>query len=243
MPTNWHKIALAELIGTFALTFVGVLAISGGSIAGVMGAASLTTVAFAHGLTIFVMVAAMGAISGGHFNPAVTFGFVITGRMNPATGVMYWIAQLTGATIAAFLLVLHFGTVAVAAATPDLAASIPSSTGFMLEVAATFFLTLVIFGSAVDPRAPKSVYPLAIGMAVTLDIMAIGPLTGAAMNPARVFGPALASGHWNNHALYWAAPLVGGAIAGLVYHFILAEPAAPVSPETRGGPTVSEERR
>lgn len=243
MPNNWHKIALAELIGTFALCFVGIMAISGGSIVGVTGAASLTTVALAHGLTIFVMVAALGAISGAHFNPAVTFGFVVTGRMNPVTGLMYWVAQLLGATMAGFLLVLHFGSAAVAAATPTLAATLPASSGFMLEVATTFLLTLVIFGSAVDPRAPKSVYPLAIGMTVALDIMAIGPLTGAAMNPARVFGPALASGHWNDHWLYWAAPLVGGAVAGLVYHLILAEPAASVSPATRGGPTESEERR
>ncbi len=243
MPKNWHKIALAELIGTFALCFIGIMAISGGSIIGVTGAASLTTVALAHGLTIFVMVAALGAISGAHFNPAVTFGFVVTGRMNPVTGLMYWISQLVGATLAGFLLVLHFGANAVAAATPTLASTLLPSSGFMLEVATTFFLTLVIFGSAVDPRAPKSVYPLAIGMTVALDIMAIGPLTGAAMNPARVFGPALASGHWNDHWLYWLAPLAGGAIAGLLYHFVLAEPAAPVSPETRGGPTPSEERK
>lgn len=243
MPTNWHKIALAELIGTFALCFVGVLAISGGGIINVPGAASLTTIALAHGFTIFVMVAALGAISGAHFNPAVTFGFVITGRMNPVTGIIYWVSQLAGATIAGFLLVLHFGTVPVANATPDVAAAIPMATAIMLEAAATFMLVLVIFGSAVDPRAPKSVYPLAIGLTVALDIMAIGPLTGAAMNPARVFGPALASGHWNNHAIYWIGPLIGAAMGALVYHFVLAEPMAPVSPETRGGPTPSEERR
>jgi aquaporin TIP len=243
MPNNWYKIALAELIGTFALCFIGILAISGGGAVGAAGAASLTSVALAHGLTIFVMVAAVGAISGGHFNPAVTFGFVLTGRMNLPTGLMYWASQLVGGALASYLLVLHFGGPAVAAATPNLAATLPVSTGFMLEVATTFFLVLVIFGSAVDPRAPKSVFPLAIGMAVALDIMAIGPLTGAAMNPARVFGPALASGQWSNHWLYWAAPLAGGAIAGLVYHFVLAEPLAPVAPAERGGPTPREERR
>lgn len=224
MPQNWHKIALAELIGAFALSFIGVLAISGGGIAGAPGAASLTSIALAHGLTIAVMIAAVGAISGGHFNPAVTFGFVVTGRMNPVTGLMYWIAQLAGATIAGFMLVACFGAAPVANATPDFAASLPIGSAFMLEAVTTFFLVLVVFGSAVDPRAPKSVYPLAIGLTVALDIMAIGPLTGAAMNPSRVFGPALASGHWNNHWLYWAAPLLGGALAGLVYHFVLAEP-------------------
>lgn len=243
MPQNWLKIAVAELIGAFALSFIGILAISGGAAAGAPGAASLTSIAFAHGLTIAVMVAALGAISGGHFNPAVTFGFVVTGRMNPVTGLMYWISQLAGASLAGFILVGCFGAAAVAAATPDLAATVPAGTGLVLEVVTTFFLVLVVFGSAVDPRAPKSVYPLAIGLTVALDILAIGPLTGAAMNPSRVFGPALASGHWNNHWLYWAAPLLGGALAGLVYHFVLAEPAAPVAPAQRGGPTPSEERR
>jgi aquaporin TIP len=242
MPNNWHKAAIAELIGAFALSFVGVLAISNGAIIGAPGAATLTSVALAHGLTIAVMVAAMGAISGGHFNPAVTFGFVVTGRMAPLTGLIYWVAQLVGAGLAGLILCQLFGPVHVAAATPDLASAVPVSTGIILEVVATFFLVLVIFGSAVDLRAPKSVFPLAIGLTVALDIMAIGPLTGAAMNPSRVFGPALASGHWNNHWLYWLAPLIGGALGAFVYHLVLAEPLAPVSPETRGGPTVSEER-
>lgn len=84
----------------------------------------------------------------------------------------------------------------------------------------------MVFGTAVDRRAPKSVFPLAIGLTVALEIMAVGPLTGAAMNPARTFGPALASGHWTHHLVYWIGPLIGGSVAALVAHFILMEQSA-----------------
>jgi glycerol uptake facilitator-like aquaporin len=114
--------------------------------------------------------------------------------------------------------------------------------GVMLEVVATFFLVLVIFGTAVDHRAPKSLFPVAIGLTVALDIMAIGPLTGAAMNPARVFGPALASGHWSNHLVYWIGPLLGGFLGAAAQHFFLMERAPSPAVAMRGGPAPEEER-
>jgi aquaporin TIP len=242
MPPNWTRAALAEAIGTFALTFIGLLAISSGSIAGTPGNSSLATVAFAHGLTILVMVAALGAVSGGHFNPAVTFGFVAVRRMPVGMGALYWAAQLAGATVAALLVAGMFGAEPVAAGTPDLSAGVGFATGAVLEVVATFFLVAVIFGTAVDDRAPKSLFPVAIGLTVALDIMAIGPLTGAAMNPARVFGPALASGHWSNHLLYWIGPLLGGALGAMAQHFFLMERAPSPAVATRGGPAPEEER-
>src|SRR5215469_14589584 len=99
------KALVAEGIGAFALSFVGVLAISAAGVVGApAGVANLASIGLAHGLTIAVMVAALGAISGGHFNPAVTFGFVVTGRMKPLTGLYYWIAQLVGATLAGLVL-------------------------------------------------------------------------------------------------------------------------------------------
>jgi MIP family channel proteins len=223
MPASRLQIAVAEAIGAFALSFIGVLAISGASIAGApAGTASLVSIAFAHGLTIAVMVAALGAISGGHFNPAVTFGFLVSRRMTAANAALYWVAQLAGAAIAGFLLVGMFGAAPVANGTPDLAPSVGLGAGVALEAVTTFFLVLVVLGTAVDPRAPKSVYPLAIGLTVALDILAIGPLTGAAMNPSRVFGPALASGHWSNHWVYWVGPPAGGALAALLYNFLVA---------------------
>ncbi len=113
----------------------------------------------------------------------------------------------------------------------------------MLEAVTTFFLVFVVFGTAVDERAPKSAFPFAIGLTITLDIMAIGPLTGAAVNPARAFGPALASGAWDDQLVYWIGPLIGGAIAAWVMHYALMEraPSPPVA--ERGGPAPTEERR
>ncbi len=244
MPTNWPRAAVAEIIGTFALIFVGVLSISGLSVLSPVNATpSLVAVAFAHGLTIAVMVAALGAISGGHFNPAITFGFVITGRMRLITGVLYWVSQLVGATLAALLIAGLFGTGIVAAGATDLGANVSPVAGAVVEGVATFFLVLVVFGTAVDERAPKSVFPLAIGLTITVGIFAIGPLTGGALNPARAFGPALASGHWSNQLVYWIGPLIGGALAALVEDRILLERAPAIPQEARGGPTSGEERR
>jgi aquaporin TIP len=221
---NVAKPLIAEFIGTFALIFIGVLSISGANIVQAPnGLVTLTSIGLAHGLTIAVMVAALGGVSGGHFNPAVTSAFMATGRINPITGVMYIVSQIAGATAAALILTSLFGATAVGAATPALAPQVSATSGIIVEMITTFFLVLVIFGSAVDERAPKSVYPFAIGFTVALDIMATGPLTGAAMNPARVFGPALASGMWANHLVYWVGPIVGGVLAGLVQNFILME--------------------
>src|SRR5947209_19387924 len=125
MRSDVVKSSVAELIGTFALSFIGVLAIVGADAAGApKGTANLTSIAFAHGLAIAVMVAALGAVSGGHFNPAVTFGFVITRRMNLGSGLLYWIAQLLGASAAGFLIAALFGPGMVANGTPNVAAAI-----------------------------------------------------------------------------------------------------------------------
>jgi MIP family channel proteins len=223
--------ALAEAIGTFALCFVGILAISGVAIAHApAGTTSLVGVALAHGLTIAVMVAALGAVSGGHFNPAVTFAFVVTRRLDVRSGAIYWASQIAGATVAGVLLVVLFSKSVVAGGTPDLAAPVHAGAGIVIEAVTTALLVLVVFGTAVDGRAPKSVFPLAIGFTVALDILATGPLTGAAMNPARVLGPAIASGHWAHHLVYWVGPLAGGALAALLHKFVLAEPAVEAEP-------------
>lgn len=243
MPNNALKVAVAEFIGTFALIFSGVLAISGAGIGGApTGIANLASIGLAHGLTIAVMVAALGAVSGAHFNPAVTFGFVVTGRMNPITGLLYWAAQLAGATVAALLMVALFGAAPVSGGTPDLGQNVSFGSGVIVEAITTFFLVLVVFGTAVDERAPKSVFPLAIGLTVALDIMATGPITGAAMNPARTFGPAIASGHWSNHLVYWIGPLLGGGLGALVQHGLLMERAPSPTVGRRGGPAPEEER-
>lgn len=232
----------AEAIGTFALCFIGILAINADAISGSEGTASLATVAFAHGLTIMVMVAALGAISGGHFNPAVTAGFVATGRMTPVRGAQYAGAQILGAVLASLLVGWLFGLDVVGAGTPAVAPMVRSTGAAAVEVVTTLFLVLVIFGTAVDHRAPKGVYPFAIGLTVALDIMATGPITGAAMNPARAFGPALVSGAWDDQWVYWMGPLVGGILAAFLQHRFLMEHAPSPATAEHGGPAPAEER-
>ncbi|WP_420126850.1 MIP/aquaporin family protein [Longimicrobium sp.] len=232
----------AEAIGTFALCFVGILAINVDAISGGEGAASLASIAFAHGLTIMVMVAALGAISGAHFNPAVTIGFVATGRMTAVRGVQYAVAQLAGAVLASLLVAWLFGLDVVRGGTPAVAPMVKPVGAMVVEVVTTFFLVLVVFGTAVDHRAPRSVFPFAIGLTVALDIMATGPITGAAMNPARALGPALVSGAWANHWVYWAGPLLGGVLAAFLQHRFLMEHAPSPATAEHGGPAPAEER-
>jgi aquaporin TIP len=232
---------IAEAIGTSALCFVGLLAISSGAVLGGPDAAPLVSVALAHGLAIAVMVAALGHHSGGHFNPAVTFGFVITRRMDPVKGALYVAAQIAGA-VAASAAVSVFGVDAVVAGTPVPAHGITAGGVIVCEAVATFFLVLVIFGTAVDPRAPRSVYPFAIGLVITADILAIGPLTGAAMNPARVLGPALIGWAWDAHWMYWVGPLLGAAAAALLQDRVLLEPAPSAETAEHGGPAPTEKR-
>ncbi|MGH7470633.1 MAG: aquaporin [Longimicrobiales bacterium] len=228
MPANRLQIAVAEFIGTFALTFIGILSISSELIVGTAGApVSLIVVAFAHGLILAVMIAALGAVSGGHFNPAVTFGFLVTGRLDPVTAALYWVAQLLGALVAAYLLVFMTGVDSVLRGTPVLAENVGGGMGIILEAVATFFLVLVVFGTAVDERAPKYVYPLAIGFTLAAGIMALGPITGGALNPARAFGPALATGEFSRYWVYWFGPLLGGALAAMLHQMVLARQAAP----------------
>jgi MIP family channel proteins len=215
--------ALAEAIGTFALIFIG-----GGSIlADAMSGGTLGPlgIALAHGLAIAGMVSATGHLSGGHFNPAVTAGFLITGRQKVGHGVTYIIAQLIGASVAAFVLTAIFPEAirqAVHLGTPGLGRGVTAGTGIVVEAVLTFILVFVIFGVAVDPRGPGMIAGLIIGLVITMDTLAGGALTGAAMNPARVFGPALFSNFWNSHYVYWIGPIIGAVVAALVYDRVLS---------------------
>jgi MIP family channel proteins len=214
------KQCVAEFVGTFALIFIGVGVIANHS--NLNSNAGLLAVALAHGLTIAVMVSATGAISGGHLNPAVTFGLLVGGKIDVKRSVAYWIAQLAGAVIAAAMVAWLLGSSEVSGkdlvfkGTPAVGKGSTGIQSIGIEAVLTFFLVFVVYGSAVDVRAPK-IGGLAIGLTVALDILFGGPFTGAAMNPARTFGPAIISQQWNHHYVYWIGPLLGGAIAGLVY--------------------------
>jgi len=214
---------LAEFIGTFALVFVGIGAIktAGHDVLGV---------ALAHGLTIAAFATATMHISGGQLNPAVTFGLVCGGHMTVPNALRYWISQVLGALCAALICLGLFGRDVVVTGTPQLAIALNPLQGILVEAILTFFLVFVVHATAVDPRGPRSVAGLVIGATITLDILFGGPLTGAAMNPARVLGPALAAGFWRDHYVYWLGPLLGGALGGLVYRVLIErKPAAVVS--------------
>jgi len=212
--------AVAEFIGTLALIFIGAGSICADQLTD--GAVGLVGIALAHGLTIAVMVTAIGHISGGHINPAVTFGVWAAKKISTREAVVYWAAQLAGGIAGAALLVLLFDVAtreAVRWGTPMLAEHVSAPVGGMLvEAVLTFFLVFVVFATAIDERgAFKSVAGFAIGMVITFDILAGGPVTGASMNPARWLGPALWSGQWATHWIYYVGPLLGGALAGLLY--------------------------
>jgi len=204
---------LAEFIGTFALIFVGIGAIktAGHDVLGV---------ALAHGLTIAAFVSATMHISGGQLNPAVTFGLVCGGHMAIPDAIRYWISQLLGGFAAALICLGLFGRDVVATGTPQLAINLNPAQGILVEAILTFFLVFVVYGTVVDERG-RRIAGFAIGSTITLDILFGGPLTGAAMNPARVFGPALAANFWHDHYVYWLGPLIGGALGGLVYRLFI----------------------
>ena len=214
MRDSWRHF-VAEFIGVFALVFVGGATIMSSTMSNIN---PLLPAAIAHGLILGIMITATMRISG-HLNPAVTIGFMATRRIEPMMGVVYIIAQLTGAAVAAYALKAVFPEhVAVATRLGGQVVSldIAMPQAILCEFIATFFLVFVVFGTAVDPHAPK-VGGFAIGLTLTAGILAIGSRTGASMNPARSFGPAVVSQMFEGQAVYWIGPILGGLAAALLY--------------------------
>jgi MIP family channel proteins len=213
---------IAEFIGTLALTFVGGAAIM--TTRGAEGGSGLLIAAFAHGLILALMVSAFMKVSAA-FNPAVSLGLLVGRVISPVTFAVHLVAQLGGGIVAAMLLKANMPPEAIEATRlggQQVATAITTGQAIFLEGAATFFLVLTVLGTAVDAKAPK-LGGLLVGLAVTTGILAIGALTGASMNPARTFGPALVSGIWEGHAVYWIGPLAGGALAGALYGFLFLD--------------------
>lgn len=211
------KALVAEFIGTFALVFVGIGAIATN--------AGLTGIALAHGLTIAVMNSAVGFISGGQFNPAVTIGALLAKKIDVNNAIGYIIVQCLGAITAAALIKLAVPEQtlqAVGMGTPALGAGITTTQALVAEIILTFFLMFVIYGTAIDKRAPK-MGGLFIGLVITANIFMGGPISGAAMNPARHLGPALLGGGFDNIWIYWVGPIIGSSLAALLYHNVLEE--------------------
>ena len=205
---------VAEALGAGALTFFG----AGAVVLGVaIGSVSLLDVALANGLAIAIMVTALAHLSGGHFNPAVTFGFWVTGRITSRMAGIYVVSQLLGAVVAALLLKGIFDERFVERSNlgaPSVGPNVSTWQAFLFEIVGTFFLVLVVFANAVDARgAFKIVGGFAIGITITLAVLVGGPVSGAALNPSRAFGAELVVGFWGSAWIYYTAPLIGGALA------------------------------
>lgn len=219
--TDLRASCVAEAVATFMLCFVG----AGAMVADVAFAGiGLVAVAAAHGLVLTAAVAATAHVSGAHINPAVTMAMLVTGRIGTPAAVAYMASQLAGAILGAAAVWLVFqglpgGVEAIAAAslgTPLPAPGVPAGTVLVVEILLTLQLVFVIFGAAADTRA-AALGPLAIGVAVAAGILMGGPVSGAAMNPARVFGPALVGGVWTLHWVYWVGPVAGALAGALLY--------------------------
>ncbi|HET7630727.1 MAG TPA: aquaporin [Gemmatimonadaceae bacterium] len=214
----------AEFIGTFALVFVTGATILNGAVAGVD--VPLLDLGVAYGITMALLVSATMRFSG-HLNPAVTIGLAVTRRLRAGTAVVYIVAQLMGAVVAALVLNGVFPASAAQGARLGgqwLAPSVSISSAILVEALATFLLVFAYFGTIVDTRGPR-MGGFGVGLAVLVGVLAIGPLTGASMNPARSFGPALISGYFSGHFVYWIGPLLGGILAALVYDGIFLRPS------------------
>ena len=229
-PRNWF----AEAIATYALVFFGPLSIILSVVVFGDGLSieSIIMISLGHGAVIGLMVYAFGHISGAHINPAVTIPMMITKKISVQDGIGYIIFQLLGAIIAALSL---------KAILPELGAKVNFGTqggpsellnssimaGITVEIILTFFLVTVIFLTAVHKKAPAGIHGISIGGMVFLLHLVGVPLTGASMNPARTFGPALISGFWELHWLYWVAPIIGGIIAGVIMNYVFVNKAEP----------------
>lgn len=224
-----HPDSMRATLAEFVSTFIFVFAAEGSQLAlrklyGVdvpLGASSLVLIALAHAFGLFSAVAASLNVSGGHVNPAVTFGALVGGRISFIRAFLYVIAQLLGAVLATLLLKLS--TDGMRPIGLGVSHGQGNLNSLVLEIVMTFGLVYTVYATAIDPKRGSlgTIAPLAIAFIVGANILVGGPFDGAAMNPARAFGPALIGNRWNNHWIYWLGPLIGGAIAGLMYEFIV----------------------
>ncbi|GLU02407.1 hypothetical protein SLE2022_196590 [Rubroshorea leprosula] len=222
------KAALAEFISMLIFVFAG----EGSGMAfnkltdnASTTPAGLVAAALAHGFALFVAVSVGANISGGHVNPAVTFGAFIGGHITLVRSVLYWIAQLLGSVVACLLLKLSTGGLTTSAF--SLSSGVSAWNAVVLEIVMTFGLVYTVYATAVDPKKGNIgiIAPIAIGFIVGANILAGGAFDGASMNPAVSFGPAVVSWSWDNHWVYWLGPLVGSAIAAIVYSLFFISPS------------------
>ncbi|XP_014513948.1 probable aquaporin TIP-type alpha [Vigna radiata var. radiata] len=218
------RAAIAEFISTCIFVFVGegsVLALNQIYKEPGSSAAELVVIAVAHAFALFAAIAASAHVSGGHVNPAVTFGALLGGRISVLKAIYYWVAQILGSIVAALLLRLVTNNMR-----PEgfsLSVGVGAVHGLILEICLTFGLMYTVYATAMDPKRGtiSTIAPLAIGLVVGANILAGGPFDGACMNPARAFGPALVGWRWQNHWIFWVGPLLGAALAAVLYEFVV----------------------
>jgi len=221
--TGALKAALAEFISTLIFVFAG----QGSGVAvtklsdpeapsPVLG---LISAAIAHAFALFVAVSVGANISGGHVNPAVTFGAFLGGNITLFRGLLYWVAQLLGSVAACFLLKFSTGGLPTGFFTLS---GVSAWEALVLEIVMTFGLVYTVYATALDPKKGEvgTIAPLAIGFIVGANILVGGAFSGASMNPAVSFGPAVVSWEWGYQWVYWVGPLVGGGLAGAIYELI-----------------------
>ncbi len=224
---NAYKKYIAELVGTFALVFVAAGSVcadfylrrSGGQGLGLLG------ISIAFGVVVIAIIYVTSYISGSHVNPAVTVSFWITKRMDPNTAIMYIISQIAGAALAGLALRTLFPDAlkTVYLGTCILSSGVSVTRGILMEFIITFLLVFTIYGTLVDRRATPGFAGIAIGLVVLFGSMIGGTISGGAMNPVRAFGPAIASGQFTHHYVWWIGPILGGIAAAVVYDKIFAE--------------------
>ncbi|MGH2829414.1 MAG: aquaporin [Actinomycetota bacterium] len=194
--------------------------------------------AIAHGLAIATMVTALGHVSGAHFNPAVTVGVWIAQKIRTSDAGAYILAQLAGAAAGAGLLRVAipeqvWSQPGISLGTPSIPSGISTGQAVLIEAILTFFLVWVVFATAVDPEGAFSkIAGLAIGFVILMDILMGFPFTGAAMNPARHFGPAAVAGKWASWWVYWIGPVAGGIVAAALYDGVILRKKAIAAEET-----------
>jgi aquaporin Z len=227
---NTGKAAVAEFVATFALIFVG----AGAVVLNANGQLDLTGVALAHGLVLAIMVSVTAHISGGLVNPAVAISLWVTGKLPTTRAGVLIGAEVAGAVAGAFLLKFLLPTELFdsgAGGIPALGDGIAIGKGIVIEAVTTFFLVFAVFGTIVDDRGPFSkTAGLTIGLVLAFDMLAFFPYTGAAMNPARWFGPALATMDWSDWYVWIVGPVAGGIIAGVLYWSVFLKDKEPATP-------------
>ncbi|KAI5659864.1 hypothetical protein M9H77_28657 [Catharanthus roseus] len=220
------KAALAEFISMLIFVFAGQgsgMAFSKLTNDGSSTPSGLIAAALAHGLALFVAVSVGANISGGHVNPAVTFGAFLGGNITLLRGILYWIAQLLGSVVACFL--LKFATGGMETSAFGLSSGVSVSNAIVFEIVMTFGLVYTVYATAIDPKKGNigTIAPIAIGFIVGANILVGGAFDGASMNPAVSFGPAVLSWTWTHQWVYWVGPLIGAAIAALIYDNIFID--------------------